>query len=217
MKINKNIGLILSESYRWRNRNLIEPAGFVEPKLSWKNFFKSNASIFFISVFLSLVIYEFINEDFAGYVISSLSIFVGLFTSVLILIFDKYLTLKKIYEETVNPSSSATISQKKIRNFSMQFVFISLESLLIAVTLIALLLLPLLFKDKYLENIFSYFFVKYEDWTRDSMTNFFVNTLACGSRIFIVMLLCKFIRYLFYIFGSLGAFLLGVFKNNIRI
>lgn len=217
MKINKNIALILSESYRWRNRNLIESAGFVEPRLSTNNFFKSNALIFFVSMPLSLAIYEFINEDFAGYVISSLSIFVGLFTSVLILIFDKYLSMRKIYENTVNPSANITASQKKITNFSMQFVFISLESLLIAVTLIALLLLPLLFKDKYLENIFSYLFVKSEDWTRANITNFFVNTLACGSRIFIVMLLCKFIRYLFYIFGSLGAFLLGVFKNNIRV
>lgn len=217
MKIKKNIGLILSESYRWRNRNLIESAGFVEPKLSWKSFIKYNSIIFIISTLLSFVIYEFINEDFAGYVISSLSIFVGLFTSVLILIFDKYLSMKKIYEETVNPSSNVTASQKKIRNFSMQFVFISLESLLIAVTLIALLLLPLLFKDRYLENVFSYFFVKFEDWNRSNITTFFVNALSCVSRIFIVMLLYKFIKYLFYIFGSLGAFLLGVFKNNIRL
>ncbi len=217
MKIKKNIGLILSESYRWRNRNLIEPAGFTEPKLSWKNFVKYNIVIFAISTPLSLVIYEFINEDFAGYVISSLSIFVGLFTSVLILIFDKYLSMKKIYEETINPSDNVTTSQKKIRNFSMQFVFISLESLLIAVTLIALLLLPLLFKDRYLENVFSYFFVQIEDWTATNITTFFVNILSCGSRIFIVMLLYRFIKYLFYIFGSLGAFLLGVFKNNIRV
>lgn len=217
MKIKKNIGLILSESYRWRNRNLIESAGFIEPKLSWTNFIKYNILIFAISTPLSFVIYEFINEDFAGYVISSLSIFVGLFTSVLILIFDKYLSMKKIYEETVNPSSNITASQKKIRNFSMQFVFISLESLLIAVTLIALLLLPLLFKDRYLENVFSYFFVNFEDWTISNITTFFVNILSCGSRIFIVMLLYKFIKYLFYIFGSLGAFLLGVFKNNIRL
>lgn len=217
MKIKKNIGLILSESYRWRNRNLIESAGFVEPKLSWKKNFKSNAPIFFFSVFLSLIIYDFINEDFAGYVISSLSIFVGLFTSVLILIFDKYLSMKKIYDETVNPSSNVTASQKKIRNFSMQFIFISLESLLIAVTLITLLLLPLLLKGRYLENVFSYFFVNFEDWTISNITTFFVNTLSCVSRIFIVLLLYKFLKYLFYIFGSLGAFLLGVFKNNIRL
>ena len=195
----------------------MESSGFVEPKLSWKFFFKSNAPMFFFSVFLSLVIYEFINEDFAGYVISSLSIFVGLFTTVLILIFDKYLSMKKIYEETINPSSNVNVSQKKIRNFSMQFVFISLESLLIAVTLIALLLLPLLFKGRYIENVFSYFFVNFEDWTISNITTFFVNTLSCGSRIFIVMLLYKFLKYLFYIFGSLGAFLLGVFKNNIRL
>jgi len=217
MKTKKNIGLILSESYRWRNRNLIESSGFVEPKLSWTIFIKYNIFIFTVSTLLSFVIYEFINEDFAGYVISSLSIFVGLFTSVLILIFDKYLSMKKIYEETVNPSSNVTVSQKKIRNFSMQFVFISLESLLIAVTLITLLLLPLMFKDRYPENVFSYFFVKIEDWNRLNITNFFVNILSCLSRIFIVMLLYKFIKYLFYIFGSLGAFLLGVFKNNIRL
>jgi len=99
MEIKKNVLLILKESYIWRNRELLEPTvGFIEPKLTLLKFFKHNLILFIISLGLSFVLYSYINEGFAGYLISSLSIFVGLFTSVLILIFDKYLNQKKEFD-----------------------------------------------------------------------------------------------------------------------
>lgn len=217
MKIRKNIKLILAESYKWRNRELIEPRGFIEPVLTRKSFIKSNLLNFTISLVFSFLFFQFINDDFAGYVISSLSIFVGLFTSVLILIFDKYLNQKKEFDLLENPSSILNLEQKKLRNFSTQFVFISLESLLIALTLIALLLIPLLLKERYLINITNYYFVNFEQNNFETISNFFVNIVSIISRTFIIMLLYKYIKYLFYIFGSLGAFLMGVFKKNVTL
>lgn len=217
MKIRKNIKLILAESYKWRNRELIEPRGFIEPVLTRKSFVKSNLLNFTISLVFSFLFFQFINDDFAGYVISSLSIFVGLFTSVLILIFDKYLNQKKEYDLLQNPSSILNLEQKKLRNFSTQFVFISLESLLIALTLIALLLIPLLLKERYLINITNYYFVNFEQNNFETIAIFFVNIVSIISRTFIIMLLYKYIKYLFYIFGSLGAFLMGVFKKNVTL
>lgn len=217
MKIRKNIKLILAESYKWRNRELIEPQGFIEPVLTRKSFIKSNLLNFTISFVFSFLFFQFINDDFAGYVISSLSIFVGLFTSVLILIFDKYINQKKEFDAIKNPSAIANVEQHKLRNFSTQFVFISLESLLIALTLIALLLIPLLLKERYLINITEYNFENFENVNFENTTNFFVNIISISSRTFIIMLLYKYIKYLFYIFGSLGAFLMGVFKKNIKL
>ncbi len=218
MKIKANLKLILSESYRWRNRELLEQRGFVEPKLTLRTVIKKNFLIFLFSAAMSLLLYPFINDQFAGYIISSLSIFVGLFTSVLILIFDKYINQKKVFDDSGVRDAASKLQQKKIRNFSKQFVYISLESLIIAVALIALLLLPLLFKNIYLQNIFNYHFI--EDISSPTYSDFkflIINTIAYISRTLIILLLIKFIKYLFYIFGSLGSFLMGVFKNHIRL
>lgn len=217
MQITKNIKLILHESYRWRNRELIEPIGFVEPKLNLKSLIYSNLLLFITSLVLSLLLFKYINDSFAGYVIGALSIFVGLFTSVLILVFDKYLEQKKAFEINRTPSANSVLAQKKLANFSRQFVFISLESLLIALSLIAFLTIPLLLKEEYLKNVIDFHFVRYEEIKINQIILFFVNFFSLVSRTFIIMLLYKFLRYLFHIFGSLGAFLLGVFKNNIKI
>jgi len=218
MEIKRNVLLILKESYKWRNRELLEPAtGFVDINLSKTNFLKNNALLFVCAFTLSLGLHSYINEAFAGYLISSLSIFIGLFTSVLILVFDKYLNQKKEFDQSGITNSNVVLQQKKLQNFSRQFVFISLESLLIAVTLIAFLLLPLIFKENYTTNVCDSYFVKFNDWDFKGIKIFIKNFIFVLSRAIIILLLYKFIKYLFYIFGSLGSFLKGVFDNHVRL
>lgn len=218
MKIITNILLILKESYVWRNRELLVPAtGFIEPKLNLINFIKNNSILFLLAILLSSLLYPYINEGFAGYLINSLAIFVGLFTSVLILVFDKYLNQKKEFENRRSINSNLSTDQKKLQNFSRQFVFIALEALLIAVSLIAFLLLPLVFKQNYLVNIVHYDFVELRCWNWSTLKIFFKNSLFFLSRAIIIFLLFKFIKYLFFIFGSLGSFLKGVFDNHVRL
>ena len=217
MKIKNNILLILSESYKWRNRQLLQNENIPEPKLTFLNIVKSNLLLFTISSLGSFFLYKFINDHFAGYVISALSIFVGLFTSILIMIFDKFLAQKKSFEDLKYPNADENVNQLKLKNFSRQFVFVTLESLLIALSLIALLLIPLLLKENYLNDITDYEFSKFSNYNLLTLKCFLINSISLLSRLLIILLLYKFIKYLFFIFGALGAFLLGVFKNNVKI
>lgn len=215
MKIRNNIKLILNESYRWRNRNLIEKEGFVEPKLTFLKFIRANLFYSILGLLVSLFFADFINSDFAGFAITSLSIFIGLFTTVLILIFDKFLNHSKRNE--LNQASPKTIlDYKRTKNFSRKFVFVSIEALLIAVCIIILLLLPLMLKDGYLIDIFKYQFVsEIPDFT--SIIVFFKNLMIISTRVFLIILLIKFFKYLFIIFGLLGSYIKGVFDNNVNI
>ena len=108
---------ILKESYRWRNRNLIENDDFVEPTLTKSKLIKSNLYLFLLVLLISILPINFINKDFSGYIINALAIFFGLLTSILILIFEKYLNQKDKFLTIKNPSSYQEINNKKIQNF----------------------------------------------------------------------------------------------------
>ncbi len=217
MKIYKSIKNILKESYRWRNRELIENQNFVEPILTKSKFFKSNILLFAFCISISLIPIYFFTKDFSGYVINALAIFFGLLTSILILIFEKYLKQKDKFSEIKNPTNIQELNSKKIQNFSRQFVFISLESLLIAIILIILLLLPLSLEEYFSTiNILNYT-LKISDIESENILYSieFISILLIKS--FILLFLLKFIKYLFYIVGSLGNFILGTFRNHIKL
>ncbi len=215
MKIKKNIKLILKESYRWRNRNLIEKAGFIEPKISLKNILTRNVFLFLIGLIFSICFSSFFNPKFAGYAITALSIFIGLFTTVLILIFDKLVNNQNL-NNLENASSELKLNLKRTKNFSRRFIFISLEALLIATCIIVLFLIPLMFQESFTINILNYEFVLNKiDY--NSFSTLIKNSIIVVTRILLVVLLYKFFKYLFMIFGALGAYLKGVLNNNVKI
>lgn len=215
MKIRKNIYLILKESYRWRNRNLLEKEGFIEPKLTISKFFVSNWVIFLIGIFFSLRFNSFFNSDFAGYAITALSIFIGLFMSVLILVFDKFINNSNL-KGIENASSSLKLNIKRTKNFSKQFVFISLEGLIIAICIIILFLIPLMFGDDFTTCIMDYRF-DFKNINLETISQFIKNSIIIITRILLVILLYKFFKYLFVIFGFLGSYMQGVFNQNVKI
>jgi len=215
MRIKKNIKLILNESYRWRNRKLIESKNFKEPNLTFIKFLLSNVYYLVLGLIISIFFRGFFNSNFAGFAITSLSIFIGLFTTVLILIFDKYLNHSKRNNlEDANPA--ILLDYKRTKNFSRKFVFVSLEALLIAVSVIILLLIPLMLKEGFLIDILKFKFVRgWPDFL--SIGLFFSNLLILFTRILLVILLFKFFKYLFIIFGFLGAYIKGVFEDNVNV
>lgn len=216
MKIKENIKLILKESYRWRNRELLEEKkGFVEPALSRKALFKSNFILFVISIAISLYFGVFFNSDFAGYTITSLSIFIGLFATILILVFDKFISNKNL-DNLKDASSDLKLNLKRTKNFSRRFVFISLEGLLIAICIIILLLFPLMLKDSFTIDILKYRF-SFSDIDLDTSICFLKNLVVLIIRVLLVVFFFKFFKYLFIIFGYLGEYIKGVFDNKVKI
>lgn len=217
MKIIKSIRNILKESYRWRNRDLIEKEDFVEPQLTKSIFIKSNLYFFAFAFVISILPINFINKDFSGYIINALAIFFGLLTSILILIFEKYLNQKDKFNTIKNPSSTQVINNKKLQNFSRQFIFISLESLLIAVILIILLLFPLSLENYFSQvNLLNYR-LNIENITLTNIYYAVEFNLVIYIKTFIILFLIKFLKYLTYIVGSLGNFILGTFRNHLKL
>jgi len=217
VKTYKNLKNILKESYRWRNRELVENIDFDEPKLTKQKFIKSNVFLLTLCVFISLIPVYLFTKDFSGYVINALAIFFGLLTSILILIFEKYLNQREKFLQVKNPNSNQELNSKKIQNFSRQFVFISLETLLIAIILIILLLFPLSFEEYFSSiNILNYT-LKLNDVGMKNIIYAIEFLLVLLIKSLILLFLYKFLKYLIYIVGSLGSFLLGTFRNQLKL
>lgn len=213
MKIFKNIFLIIKESYRWRNRPLVISTTESEaPELNIKKaIFNNTVGI----ILFSIIVFFFqniINSELAGYLINALSIFIGLFTSVLILFFDKYLIHKANMESKPIANESMQIEKIKVKNFSEKFVYITLETILIAVFLIALLSSPLVFGDFFKED-----FRTYNIKVGFNQTIIFLGlVIVAGAKIFTLLFFYKLIIRLLFIFGSLGEYMFSIFNNKIK-
>jgi len=114
MKIRKNIILILKESFKWRNRNLLEKNND-PPQLTFKNILKSNIYYIIFAIIISLFVNNlFKDEKISTFLITLFSILICFIVPALTLIFDKFLEsnpkieVKKDYE-----SDPINIAEKK--------------------------------------------------------------------------------------------------------
>ncbi|MBN9285640.1 MULTISPECIES: hypothetical protein [unclassified Flavobacterium] len=216
MKILDNLLLIINESYRWRKRELLISKKNEETeskKLSLFGVLKNNILYFIMFGSITYFFPNLINSDLAGYLINALSIFVGLFTSVLILFFDKYLTHKANIQSSKEDNESVLLEKIKVKNFSTRFVFITLETILIAVVLIGFLSSPLVFKDFFKEDVKTYYF-KFEN--NNAIILFLGLSIIYIIKSLTLLLFYKLLSRLLFIFGSLGEYMFSVFNNKIK-
>ncbi|MEN0080304.1 hypothetical protein [Flavobacterium lindanitolerans] len=223
MKINnyiiKNIGKILSESYKWRNRELLEKSGSTIPILTFGKAVNYNKYYLIISLIISVFIEKLFAEKITTFLMTSLSIFIGLFISILILIFDKFLNRNEKYKkeiiETRNPDLKPNFI--RTRNFTRRFTFVLLESLIIAFSTIVLLLISLVYNDIFLENLLDYKFVGVDIIKPENISTFFINFFIIITKTLIVTLLIRFCIFLFFLIGSLGEYMKGVLYGKVDI
>lgn len=101
------------------------------------------------------------NKDFIGYTIASLSIFIGLFLTLILSVFDKFQTFVEN-----NKSQDKTEKTKIIliqrRNFSKQFTSLTSYSIILSIFCIFLLSLSLLF-ESFNANIYTYSLTKWAE------------------------------------------------------
>lgn len=214
MSLFENISRIINESYKWRNRDLLVKKGESKDiKLGFFDLLRKN--IFFILVFFVFTFFfqNIINTELAVYLITALSIFIGLFTSVLIMFFDKYISHKS-KTSSLNVDSNETVQLEKLRvaNFSIKFISITLETILIAISLIILLSSPLLFGDFFKKNIFDHTF----KFGLIEGILFLGFVLISVIKTLTILLLFKLCFRLFFIFGFLGEYMFAVLNNKIK-
>lgn len=212
MKIRKNIILILKESFKWRNRNLIEKKNNDPPQLTFKNILKSNIYYIIFAIIISLFVNNlFKDEKISTFLITLFSILICFIVPALTLIFDKFLG-RNIENKENRISNKDEFTRTK--NFSRKFIFILLESLLICFTLIVLLLLIVMFNDFFIIDIMKYRFVTISKYSiLIGVKNFFIITF----KIIIITLVIRLFVFIFYLLGALGEYMKGVLDGKTKL
>ena len=212
MKIRKNIILILKESFKWRNRVLLEKKNNDPPQLTFKNILKSNIYYIIFAIIISLFVNNlFKDEKISTFLITLFSILICFIVPALTLIFDKFLG-RNIENKENRISNKDEFTRTK--NFSRKFIFILLESLLICFTLIVLLLLIVMFNDFFIIDIMKYRFVTISKYSiLIGVKNFFIITF----KIIIITLVIRLFVFIFYLLGALGEYMKGVLDGKTKL
>jgi hypothetical protein len=212
MKIRKNIILILKESFKWRNRDLLEKKNNDPPQLTFKNILKSNIYYIIFAIIISLFVNNlFKDEKISTFLITLFSILICFIVPALTLIFDKFLG-RNIENKENRISNKDEFTRTK--NFSRKFIFILLESLLICFTLIVLLLLIVMFNDFFIIDIMKYRFVTISKYSiLIGVKNFFIITF----KIIIITLVIRLFVFIFYLLGALGEYMKGVLDGKTKL
>lgn len=142
----KYIFRLIKDAHQWQERSLTEE---IEPTSKVKYYFLPLQWWFLlISLLLVIFVRSAINKDLAGYIIAALSIFIGLYISLIMLVFDKFSSTDF---KTDNKSLVCRIELLKKRNFFWQFT--SLTSYCILVAILLIVLLSFCFFDGYIKEL----------------------------------------------------------------
>jgi len=173
------------------------------------------------SIVLLFLLKTGFSGDFAGYVISFLSIFIGLFSSIVISLFDKSHNLKekilseksKAQNNTANPTEIERL--KKIRNYLVQFTGLTSYAIYLAICIIVLLICILVHSFFELD-LYKFSFVKtIADINRHTIFNFIQVLILVLHRVLISYLLINFFSITLYAVTSYFSYISSEYKNQI--
>jgi hypothetical protein len=213
LKISHYIKVLFREGTEWEHKGLLPSTSSVKFSVriySWRKRL--------ILLVPSLIILYFLKDgfsnDFMNYVMTALAIFVGLFTNLIIVLYQRYSTLPKGDEPNQN-SHRNILNNEKIKNFIRQFTFVTGKNLLIATCVIILLSIFMLFKGLATLNLGHLELVRtLKDIDFASALLFLKALAAIIVRFLIVYALIDFSILLLYSLGSLFAFLKGEYKQE---
>lgn len=193
---------------------------FYASKYKKRNYFRvlKFASLV-IAIILTVFVSTGINKDFAGYIISALSIFIGLNISLIIMLFDKF---NSTNFDTNNKTYKDKVKLLKHRNFFMQFTSLTAYSIILSLVLIVLL--SICFSQHFTSSISISEKIAYvwemmkTDWTPGWSWKIFMFALWQATilviRCFTYYLLFYFIIILFYSVGSAYAYISQEYENK---
>lgn len=143
---------LITGAWEWQYKGVSGKGA--KPKLFFTRFQVLSLCISVAYLFLTIDKVAF-NKDFINYMITSFSIFVGLFVSILIMFFDKLSSLK-----APGNNVNELIIYRHSRNFFYQFTYLTTYNIFIAILLLVLLIIPLLFDGFNLPLKTTWLFVK---------------------------------------------------------
>lgn len=169
--------------------------------------------ILIIAVIIHLYFRASLNEAFVGYAINALAIFVGLFLTLNLSVFDKYKILFdgiEIKIKTMNQAQKVGLIKRK--NFFKQFTSLVNYAILISVMLIALLSLRLSLAS--LNNSIAYYqFVGFSALNGTNVLCFFKLVAISIYNIGVLYFLCDVLLMILYALGSIHNFLMAEYET----
>lgn len=153
------------------------------------------------------------NDNFAGFIISFLGIFIGLFTSIVVSMHDKSSRLIENLDTMPDIERARNI---KIKNYLIHFTAFTGASIIIGL-FVTILLSIVLLTDSSKENIFNYNVInELEEISILTITNFVKLSLLLLHRLMTVYLLLRFFIITTYSISSYFSFLISDY-NRLKI
>ncbi|PTS93784.1 hypothetical protein DBR11_24625, partial [Pedobacter sp. HMWF019] len=156
LKIRHYISVLLSEGTRWEFEDILNGGVNLTDRQIKRYSWRKRYLLFVPVMILVLILKKGINSECIGYAIAALSIFIGLFASLIITMYGRYLQIPRLPPTANNDQK---IEDKKVRNFIRQFTFVTGKNLLVATVIIALMSLILILPEYMSINVFESKFI----------------------------------------------------------
>jgi hypothetical protein len=206
LKVRHYINVLFREGTEWEYKELL-PSSDTQPISRRKYSWRKRGVLLLPSCIIFYFLKTGFSNDFMNYVIYALAIFIGLFTNLIVVLYQRYSTITpKI--ETEQTSHLAMLNNRKMKNFIRQFTFVTGKNLLIATAIIVLISIFMLFQSLAKFYVINYRFVEHvSEINYQSIVFFLKGCLSTTIRMIIIYALIDFTILLLYSLGSLFAFL----------
>jgi len=204
--IKDHLAVLISEGHRWQYLT-------IKKQLPKPKFYFSAIQFIFLSIALlgSLLLSNGFPKDFIGYVMASLSIFIGLFMTLILAVFDKFQKLV-VKNEPRTQRVKIFIVQRK--NFFKQFTALTSYAILISIFSVFILSLSLLsgFFDF---NVFSYEFISsFSELSCQVVLNFIKGSFIILYRIILIYFLLDFFLITIYALSSIYNYIMLAYDEE---
>lgn len=119
LKITHYLGVLLKEGRRWEFSDLLNSKAPLTDKKIKKYSCYKRSILLIPTVIICLFLRNGIDQTSIGYAIAALAIFIGLFSSLIVTMYGRFLNIPKLPD---NATNLQLIEDKKVKNFIRQFV-----------------------------------------------------------------------------------------------
>lgn len=204
----KNFSLFLKPIFREAER--LQNHDLAGNKITKPKVTHTHLVSFFLGVAAALFLKRGFSDNFAGYTISFLGIFIGLFTTIIISLFEKKDQMISKYELS---DQNEKLRLVKFKNYQLQFTALVSYSIVIALLIICLLFGVLLFSQSRADLRNYTFIANKDELSITSLWLFCKASLLYLHRFIVVYLLSRFLTTTLFSVASYFSFIISEYKR----
>ncbi len=209
----KNIKDLITDAHLYQYADIADTDERINKKKPKAFFTKTQWIILVFSIAVNFILYNGYNIDFCGYVISGLSLFVGIFFTFIIALYDKFNNVDfSKYQSSVNEDKSKL--GIRLKNYFKKTTVLSLYLIILAIVCILLLSCTLLS-----ESFFNQRFCPIELLSNFRDYSFSYLMMASGILLYrsiVFYFMIDFVMITVYLTASIFDFLISEY-NKVKI